>query len=134
MSFTVTRTPSNLQGSPQSPTALAEATSTTAPALTIATAGIAGTVVRGEILASVTIGATAASVRPIVQFSYSLDGTNFINDPDAIYGVPIDTASASFAFNYTPPTGALATQVALANPGNQAVTYFVQGSLVSLES
>lgn len=124
---TFTRTNSNLVGSPGSPSSISVSSSTSGT-LTLTDGA---TDFELEIGCAVIIGGSAPTSNPTVQFSYSLDGTNFLDD-DGPYTVPITATSTTYSYKYIAPAQAVKAKVTIANGTGNAITAWAQGTILKV--
>jgi hypothetical protein len=123
-------TQSNLIGSPGSPAALAAATPV-AGTLDVATA------VGTQILDSVTLavelqpGGTAPSTATTVQWAYSLDGTNYVNDGTA-QSVTLVASTNLDVGPYDPPRGAKKARVTVTCGATTGISLFAQATVATI--
>ena len=130
MNFKVS-TVTNAIGTPGSPASLAVSTTATA-SVTVHTNNVQDNNLGGGIGGAVIIGASVPTSNPTVQFSYSLDGTNFIPD-DGPFVVP--TATGTYPYRYSladAPTEAVALQVSVTNGTGNAITHWWQTVTLSM--
>jgi hypothetical protein len=124
--MTFTRTVSNLIGTQAAPVSI-----TTSPANGTLAIANGGPLKDGLIVVVVTIGSTAPPVPPIVQFSYTLDGTNYVSEQGP-YNVPL-TVSTQNPYTYTIPDKAVGGSVTVGNNGSStAITVWAQGSTLGI--
>jgi hypothetical protein len=123
-----TPTVTNLTGTPSSPETVAATGSVNASLTLAAGSGVATGIFTGHLSVEVVTGGTPPSANPLVQFTYSDDGTKYYNDIS--YPVPM-VANATFDYDYSPPTmGVQAIGVEISNPGSVPITVLVQGTSV----
>jgi hypothetical protein len=124
-----TRTPSNLLGSPGSPSPIA-ATAASTVTLTI---GSGNSNLEGQITVEVNISATPPSTNPTIQFDYTYDGSKFfLDDRYGVPVVPITTPNATYDYSYVPPLGAVAAQVTITNGETNGITALIQGDTTAV--
>jgi hypothetical protein len=132
MNFT-TSTISALIGTPGSPASLAISASVSAT-LAVRTNNTASNVLGGGIFGAVIIGSSAPTSNPTVQFSYTVDGTNYLADGGA-FAVPITPVSTTYAYRYSladAPPEAVGIEVTVTNGTGYAITHWWQGVTESL--
>jgi hypothetical protein len=121
MPVTVTRTNSNLIGSPSSPQSIAAGGTQTSTAGDMTTpAGVINAAVDLSVIAGTSAPTTAITVR----FFFSLDGTNYAQDGADISITP--AASTTYPFRYEPPDAASKVQVVVINGATNAITAWCQ--------
>jgi hypothetical protein len=124
-----TPTVSNLEGAPGSLATIAGAGSLSVSLSIGAGSGVASNVLTGHLSVEIVNGGTPPSANPLVQFTYSDDGTKYYNDLGP-YPVPM-VANATFDYDYKAPAmGVQAIGVTISNPGSVAITVLVQGTKV----
>lgn len=131
MSINVTRTSTAMLGTPGSPTSIGATASATVTALTMnANNGGSPGTINANIGLIVTV--TTVPTTPIlIQFEYSLDGTNYILDgPQISFTAP--TASLSYGFRYDPPDAAQLATFTLTNGATTGITAWSQGSTLAI--
>jgi hypothetical protein len=119
----VSRSSSNLIGSPGSPSSIA-ASATATGTLTLTTGQL-----QGGIYVEVIIGSSAPGTNPTVQFNISTDGTNFYAYGGP-YVVPL-TVSTSNAYELSGPIEAVALQVVITNGTTNAITAYAQAAVIT---
>ena len=124
---TYTRTSSNLIGSPGTPATISAAASTSGT-LSI---GSGNGNVEGTILVRVTIGSSAPTTNPTVQFLASADGTNYYAVGGPIV-VPIGATSTSYDYEFDGPVAAQSLQVTVANGATNGITAYAQGVVLGV--
>jgi hypothetical protein len=132
----LTSTVSNLAGVPGSPETVAEASSLTVSLPLGAGVGVASNILTGSLEVEVVIGPTPPSANPLVQFTYSDDGTKYYNDRGpyvaGAIGVPagqVANGSYDYVYNAT-AMGVQAIAVTISNPGDEPIAVLVQGITV----
>jgi len=126
MAITVTRTKTDLIGTPASPASIAAAATNTSTALDMT----AGGVVAASVGLTLIAGATAPTSAVTIRFNFSEDGTNYIQD-----GADISLTMANattYQFRYDPPDAAQKTQVVVINGATNAITAWCQGSTLAV--
>jgi hypothetical protein len=124
---TYTRTETDLIGTFASPATIAASASSSG---TLSMTG--SSVADAAIGVVVTIGGSAPTTNPIVQFSYTLDGTNYIADGGP-YVVPIGTTSTSYSYKYDDvPRAAKGIKVTVTNGATNGITCFAQGNTLGV--
>lgn len=126
MAITITRTSSNLIGSPGSPASLAAATPVSGTLDMTSPAGV----VEGSIGVELIMGGTAPTTSPTVQFFYSLDGTTFIQDGGTITLTVV--ASTSYDLRYDAPDAASKVKVTVTNGATNGITLWAQGQTLAV--
>jgi hypothetical protein len=132
----LTPTITNLEGTPGSYATIAAAGSVTVSLALGAGVGVATNILTGSLEVEVVIGPTPPSTNPLVQFTYSDDGTKYYNDRGpyiaGAIGVPAgQVANGSYDYVYNAPAmGVQAIAVTISNPGNEPITVLVQGVTV----
>lgn len=127
MAITVTRTKTDMIGTPASPASINASATNTSTALDL-------TAVAGTIDASVGLTVIAGSSAPTsavtIRFSFSQDGTNYVQDgPD----ISLTMAnSTTYTYRYDPPDGCQKAQVVVINGATNAITAWCQGSTLSV--
>lgn len=126
MAVTVTRTSSNLTGTPTSlATVGAGGNNLPLTALSLMGAGV----IEATIITEIVVTTTSAANITITYF-VSQDGTNYLQDGPAIAFTP--TASTTYWYTYYPPDSAQSVQVRIDNATTVAITAMVQGSTLAV--
>ncbi len=127
MAITVTRTKTDMIGTPGSPATISAAATTTATALSHTTPAGAIDASIGLVLIA---GATAPTSAVTIRYQFSEDGTNYVQDGADIL---ITMANAvTYYFRYDPPESAQASRVVVVNGASNAITAWCQGSTVAV--
>jgi hypothetical protein len=127
VAVTVTRTKTDMIGTPGSPASVAAAATNTSAALDhTSPAGVVDASVMLELIA----GASAPTTAVTVRFQVSEDGTNYAQDgPD----VSLTMAnSTTYDFRYDPPPAAAKSRVVVVNGATNAITAWCQGSTLAV--
>jgi hypothetical protein len=125
VAITVTRTKSDLIGTPGAPASIAASATQTSTALDMTTGGVIAAVL-GLTLISVTAPTSAVTIR----FLYSLDGTNYIQDGADIL-LTMGTSS-TYQYRYDPPDAAEKVEVTVINGATNAITAWCQGTTLAV--
>jgi hypothetical protein len=126
MAITVTRTKTDMIGTPGSPATIAASATNTSTALDMTAGGVVNAVVGLTLIA----GATAPSSAVTIRFNFSEDGTNYIQDgPD----ISLTMANSTiYTYRYDPPDAAAKVQVVVINGTGNAITAWCQGSTLAV--
>jgi hypothetical protein len=125
---TITRTSTNMIGTPAAPATVAGGatqTSTTPLDLT-SPAGV----VEACIDLEVQFGASVPSTNVTIRNFYSLDGTNYVQDGGDIALVPV--ASTNFDLRYDPPPAASKAKVTVINGNTNSINVWAQGQTMAV--
>lgn len=118
-----------MTGTPASPSTIS-ASGTGTPSFAIRTLGSGGNIARCSGVVAVIIGSSAPASSPTVQFQFSLDGTNYVNDGGA-YSVPLTTSTTNY-YPYAPPPEAVNWQAVITNGATNAITAWVECDTLSV--
>ena len=121
--------PTGMTGTPASPTSIG-ANGTSTPSFAIHTLNSPDNIARCSGIVAVIIGSSAPASSPTVQFQFSLDGTNYVNDGGA-YSVPLTTSTTNY-YPYQPPPEATNWQAVITNGGTNAITAWAQCDTLSV--
>jgi hypothetical protein len=126
VAITVTRTKTDMIGTPASPASIAASATNTSTALDMTTGGVVNASVGLTLIA----GATAPTSPVTIRFNFSEDGTNYVQDgPD----ISLTMANATtYTYRYDPPDAAQKTQVVVINGTANAITAWCQGSTLAV--
>ncbi len=126
MAITVTRTKTDMIGTPGSPASIAAAATNTSTALDMTTGGV----VEASVGLTVIAGATAPTSAVTIRFKFSEDGTNYIQDgPD----ISLTMANATtYTYRYDPPDACQKAQVVVVNGATNAITAWCQGTTLAV--
>jgi hypothetical protein len=127
--MSLSRTETDLLGSPGSPTSISAGSAATSTALDLTSvAGTYSAVLGGAVI----VGGSSPSASPTVTWQYSLDGTNYVNDP-SVQSLPTTASTTNYVGPYRPPPEAKKARAVVTNndAGSVAVTAFVQGTVLA---
>lgn len=86
----------------------------------------------GLVAVAVALGSSMPTTNPTVQFQFTLDGTNYWPDPNALYVVPITTPSVTLYYEYVPPVEAQGSNAIVTNGATNSIASFAQGTLLAV--
>ena len=124
--------PTGMTGTPASPTTITHGNSNTAT-FALDTLSSGNKIAMAQIVCTVIQGATAPTVNPTIQFQYTNDGTNYVNDGGAV-SVPLGN-NAVFNQPYSPPVGkgVIGAQAVVTNgDSTQSITAWAQCNTLAI--
>jgi hypothetical protein len=124
--MSITRTPSNLAGSPGSPSTIVAGGTLPGTLDLTAVDGTMGAAITARVNATPT-----PTVFPRVLWSYSLDGTQFFPEEGPLDGAQPDSMG-NFNFGpYVPPAAALKARATIYNFDKASIAGYIQASVMS---
>lgn len=127
MAVTVTRTKTDMIGTPASPATIAATASSSATDLDHT---IPAGVVDATIGVTLIAGTSAPTTAVTIQFYFSQDGTNFIQDGGTISLTM--SASTTYYYHYDPPDASQKSRVVVTNGATNAITCWCQGNTLAV--